>query len=134
MISLDFGQYSRGDGIGPEIVEEAKKVLDRVAEKYHHEFTYEKLLMGGCSIDAYGTSLTDETLNRAKAADSVLLGAVGGDVGNSRWYDIDPKDRPEAGLLKIRKGMELFVGRDFQLFTQDVGLCAFAGARGAQQD
>lgn len=97
-----------GDGIGPEIVEEAKKVLDRVAEKYHHEFTYEKLLMGGCSIDAYGTSLTDETLNRAKAADSVLLGAVGGDVGNSRWYDIDPKDRPEAGLLKIRKGLELF--------------------------
>ncbi len=97
-----------GDGIGPEIVEEARKVLDRVAEIYHHQFTYEKLLMGGCSIDAYGTSLTDETLARAKAADSVLLGAVGGDVGNSRWYDIDPKDRPEAGLLKIRKGLELF--------------------------
>lgn len=97
-----------GDGIGPEIVKEAKKVLDRVAQKYNHEFTYETLLMGGCSIDAYGTSLTDETLNRAKAADSVLLGAVGGDVGNSKWYDIDPKDRPEAGLLKIRKGLELF--------------------------
>ena len=97
-----------GDGIGPEIVKEAKKVLDRVAQKYNHEFTYETLLMGGCSIDAYGTSLTDETLNRAKAADSVLFGAVGGDVGNSKWYDIDPKDRPEAGLLKIRKGLELF--------------------------
>ena len=97
-----------GDGIGPEIVKEAKKVLDRVAQKYNHEFTYETLLMGGCSIDAYGTSLTDETLNRAKAADSVLLGAVGGDVGKSKWYDIDPKDRPEAGLLKIRKGLELF--------------------------
>ena len=97
-----------GDGIGPEIVREARKILDKVAEKYDHKFTYEELLMGGCSIDAYGTSLTDETLERAKASDSVLLGAVGGNVGNSRWYDIDPKDRPEAGLLKIRKGLELF--------------------------
>ena len=97
-----------GDGIGPEIVREARKILDKVAEKYDHNFTYEELLMGGCSIDAYGTSLTDETLERAKASDSVLLGAVGGNVGNSRWDDIDPKDRPEAGLLKIRKGLELF--------------------------
>ena len=97
-----------GDGIGPEIVREARKILDKVAEKYDHKFTYEELLMGGCSIDAYGTSLTDETLERAKASDSVLLGAVGGNVGNSHWYDIDPKDRPEAGLLKIRKGLELF--------------------------
>ena len=97
-----------GDGIGPEIVREARKILDKVAEKYDHNFTYEELLMGVCSIDAYGTSLTDETLERAKASDSVLLGAVGGNVGNSRWYDIDPKDRPEAGLLKIRKGLELF--------------------------
>lgn len=97
-----------GDGIGPEIVREARKILDKVAEKYGHSFTYEELLMGGCSIDVHGTSLTDETLERAKASDSVLLGAVGGNVGNSRWYDIDPKDRPEAGLLKIRKGLELF--------------------------
>ena len=97
-----------GDGIGPEIVREARKILDKVAEKYDHKFTYEELLMGGCSIDAYGTSLTDETLERAKASDSVLLGAVGGNVGNSRWYDIDPNDRPEAGLLKIRKGLEVF--------------------------
>lgn len=97
-----------GDGIGPEIVREARKILDKVAQKYGHNFTYEELLMGGCSIDVYGTSLTDETLEHAKASDSVLLGAVGGNVGNSRWYDIDPKDRPEAGLLKIRKGLELF--------------------------
>lgn len=97
-----------GDGIGPEIVREARKILDKVADKYGHNFTYEELLMGGCSIDVYGTSLTDETLARAKVSDSVLLGAVGGNVGNSRWYDIDPKDRPEAGLLKIRKGLELF--------------------------
>ena len=97
-----------GDGIGPEIVTEAKKVLDRVAEKYEHVFTYESLLMGGCSIDVYGESLTDETLERAKKSDAVLLGAVGGNVGNSRWYDIEPSKRPEAGLLKIRKGLELF--------------------------
>lgn len=97
-----------GDGIGPEIVREAKQVLETIADKFGHTFTYEELLMGGCSIDAYGTSLTDETLERAKASDSVLLGAVGGDVGNSRWYDIDPSLRPEAGLLKIRKGLGLF--------------------------
>lgn len=62
-----------GDGIGPEIVREARKVLDRVCEKYGHEFTYTELLMGGCSIDAYGVPLTDETLEAAKASDSVLL-------------------------------------------------------------
>ncbi|MFQ9511739.1 MAG: 3-isopropylmalate dehydrogenase [Lachnospiraceae bacterium] len=97
-----------GDGIGPEIVAEAKKVLNKVSEKFGHKFTYEELLMGGCSIDVYGESLTDETLDRAKKADSVLLGAVGGDVGNSSWYNIAPSLRPEAGLLKIRKGLELF--------------------------
>lgn len=97
-----------GDGIGPEIVTEAKKVLDKVAVVYGHTFTYETLLMGGCSIDAYGEPLTEETLARAKASDSVLLGAVGGDVGNSKWYQIAPNLRPEAGLLKIRKGLALF--------------------------
>lgn len=97
-----------GDGIGPEIVAEAKKVLDKTALENGHTFTYETLLMGGCSIDAYGNPLTDETLARAKAADAVLLGAVGGNVGNSRWYAVAPNLRPEAGLLKIRKGMGLF--------------------------
>ena len=97
-----------GDGIGPEIVAEAKKVLGKVCEKYGHEFTYTELLMGGCSIDAYGVPLTDETLEAAKASDSVLLGAVGGNVGNSRWYDVAPNLRPEAGLLAIRKGLGLF--------------------------
>ena len=97
-----------GDGIGPEIVREARKVLDRVCEKYGHEFTYRELLMGGCSIDAYGVPLTDETLEAARESDSVLLGAVGGNVGNSRWYDVAPNLRPEAGLLAIRKGLGLF--------------------------
>ncbi len=97
-----------GDGIGPEIVTEARKVLDRVAEKYGHKFNYTEILMGGCSIDAYGVPLTDEALETAKKSDSVLLGAVGGNVGNSKWYDVAPNLRPEAGLLKIRKGLELF--------------------------
>ncbi|MBQ5806430.1 MAG: 3-isopropylmalate dehydrogenase [Lachnospiraceae bacterium] len=97
-----------GDGIGPEIVTEAKKVLDRVGEVYGHKFQYEEVLMGGISIDTYGVPLTEEALATAKASDSVLLGAVGGNVGNSRWYDVTPNLRPEAGLLAIRKGLNLF--------------------------
>ena len=76
--------------------------------KYGHKFDYTKILMGGCSIDEYGVPLTDEAVATAKASDAVLLGAVGGNVGNSRWYDVAPNLRPEAGLLKIRKELELF--------------------------
>ena len=97
-----------GDGIGPEIVTEAVKVLDKIAVKFGHKFEYEKILMGGCSIDEYGVPLTDEAVAIAKASDAVLLGAVGGNVGNSRWYDVAPNLRPEAGLLKIRKDLGLF--------------------------
>ena len=97
-----------GDGIGPEIVREACKVLDRVGEAYGHKFQYKEVLMGGISIDTYGVPLTEEALETAKNSDSVLLGAVGGDVGNSRWYDVAPNLRPEAGLLAIRKGLGLF--------------------------
>ena len=97
-----------GDGIGPEIVAEAVKVLNKVAEKYGHTFSYKEILMGGCSIDAHGVPLTDEALEIANSGDAVLLGAVGGDVGNSRWYDVAPNLRPEAGLLKIRKELGLF--------------------------
>lgn len=97
-----------GDGIGPEIVREACKVLDRVGEVYGHSFEYQEILMGGCSIDAYGVPLTDEALETARKGDAVLLGAVGGNVGNSRWYDVAPNLRPEAGLLAIRKGLNLF--------------------------
>ena len=113
-----------GDGIGPEIVAEAKKVLDTVAKKYGHEFEYETLLMGGCSIDAYGEPLTEESLEKAKASDAVLLGAVGGNVGNSRWYQVAPNLRPEAGLLKIRKGLGLFANiRPAKLFSQLKDAC-----------
>lgn len=113
-----------GDGIGPEIVTEARKVLDKVAAKYGHQFHYEELLMGGISIDTYGDPLTDETLERARKSDSVLLGAVGGNVGNSKWYDVAPNLRPEAGLLKIRKGLELFANiRPAYLYDELKGAC-----------
>ena len=97
-----------GDGIGPDIVTEAKKVLDRVGQVFGHTFHYTEVDMGGVSIDKYGVPLTKEALETAKNSDSVLLGAVGGHVGNSRWYDVAPELRPEAGLLAIRKGLNLF--------------------------
>ena len=113
-----------GDGIGPEIVREARKVLDRVAEKYGHRFTYKEVLMGGCSIDAYGVPLTDEALATAKASDAVLLGAVGGRVGVDSWYELPPNKRPEAGLLAIRKGLELFANlRPAYLYSELKGAC-----------
>ena len=113
-----------GDGIGPEIVREARKVLDRVAEKYGHRFTYKEVLMGGCSIDAYGVPLTDEALATAKASDAVLLGAVGGRVGVDSWYELPPDKRPEAGLLAIRKGLELFANlRPAYLYSELKGAC-----------
>ena len=97
-----------GDGIGPEIVSEANKVLDKIGSKFGHEFTYTEVLMGGVSIDAHGVPLTDEALETAKKSDAVLLGAVGGRVGVDSWYKLPPNLRPEAGLLAIRKGLGLF--------------------------
>lgn len=113
-----------GDGIGPEIVREACKVLDRVGEIYGHTFEYTKVLMGGASIDVHGIPLTDEALQTARESDSVLLGAVGGDVGNSRWYDVAPNLRPEAGLLAIRKGLGLFANiRPAYLYKELADAC-----------
>ncbi len=113
-----------GDGIGPEIVREACKVLDKVGSVYGHTFSYQKILMGGCSIDAYGVPLTEEALETAKQSDAVLLGAVGGNVGNSRWYDVAPNLRPEAGLLAIRKGLNLFANmRPAYLYKELAGAC-----------
>jgi len=93
-----------GDGIGPEVVAETVRVLEVVASKHKHTFNFTERLMGGCSIDKYGSSLTDETLADCKSADAVLLGAVGG----PKWDDPSAEDRPERGLLALRKGLGVF--------------------------
>lgn len=114
----------KGDGIGPEIVNEAIKVLDAIAKKYNHTFNYKNILMGGCSIDAYGAPLTDEALEVAKNSDAVLLGSIGGDTNTSPWYKLDPTLRPEAGLLKIRKELGLFANlRPAYLYKELAGAC-----------
>lgn len=97
-----------GDGIGPEVTAEAIKVLDAVGQKYGHTFEYTEILMGGCSIDATGVPLTDEAIAAAKASDAVLMGSIGGNTTTSPWYKLPPNLRPEAGLLKIRKELNLF--------------------------
>ena len=98
----------RGDGIGPEIVDGALKVIDAVSEKYGHKFIYEDVLMGGASINVYGKPLTDEFLSKAASCDAILLGAIGGDASVSPWYKLESFLRPEAGLLKLRKSLNLF--------------------------
>ncbi len=97
-----------GDGIGPEIVAEAQKVINCIGEKFGHTFLYDAILMGGCSIDATGEPLTDEAIAQAKAADAVLMGSIGGNTSTSPWYKLPPQKRPEAGLLKLRKSLNLF--------------------------
>lgn len=114
----------KGDGIGPEIVDEAMKVLDRIAEVYGHSFSYTQLLMGGASIDANGVPLTDETLEAAKKSDAVLMGSIGGDAKTSPWYRLEPSKRPEAGLLALRKGLNLFANlRPAVLYPELKGAC-----------
>lgn len=105
----------RGDGIGPEIVNEAIKVLDKVAEIYGHEFVYTDVLMGGCCIDEYGEPITEWGIKKCKESDSVLLGAVGG----PKWDNVEPAKRPEKALLKVRKELNLFANlRPTKLFPQ----------------
>ncbi|MGM9683659.1 MAG: 3-isopropylmalate dehydrogenase [Eubacteriales bacterium] len=105
----------KGDGIGPEIVNEAIRVLDAVAAKYSHEFVYTEVDIGGCSIDKYGVPITDEGMEKCKSADSVLLGAVGG----PKWDGVDPSVRPEKALLAVRRELGLFANlRPTKLFTQ----------------
>ena len=95
----------RGDGIGPEIVSEAIGVLDAVAEKFGHAFTYQEAPMGGCAIDAFGVPLPDSSLETCLRSDSVLLGAVGG----PKWgHSTEADKRPETALLSIRKDLELY--------------------------
>ncbi len=93
-----------GDGIGPEIVAEAKLVLETVAQKYGHAFSFEEHLLGGCAIDQAGAALPRATLDACQSADAILLGAVGG----PKWDDPKAKVRPEQGLLGLRKGLSLF--------------------------
>jgi 3-isopropylmalate dehydrogenase len=94
----------RGDGIGPEIVSQALKVLDRVAELYGHTFIRTETDMGGCAIDQYGDPLPESELKKCMDSDSVLLGAVGG----NKWNDVPGNMRPEKGLLRLRAGMEVY--------------------------
>ena len=105
----------KGDGIGPEIVTEAIKVLNKVCEKYGHTFNYTEVDIGGCSIDKYGVPITEEGMAKCKAADSVLLGAVGG----PKWDNVDPSIRPEKALLAVRSELGLFANlRPTRLFMQ----------------
>ncbi len=105
----------KGDGIGPEIVGEAMKVLDKVAEKYNHTFNYTEVLAGGAAIDAEDTPLPQKTVDVCKASDAVLLGALGG----PKWDNLPGDKRPEAGLLGIRKALGLFANlRPAMLFEE----------------
>ena len=114
----------KGDGIGPEIVDEAMKVLDQTAKVYGHSISYTQLLMGGASIDVNGVPLTEETLQLAKDSDAVLMGSIGGDAKTSPWYQLEPSKRPEAGLLQLRKGLNLFANlRPAVLYDELKGAC-----------
>ena len=105
----------KGDGIGPEIVEQAIKVLNVVCERYGHEFNYTEVDIGGCSIDKHGVPITEEGMNICKNSDSVLLGAVGG----PKWDNVDPSIRPEKALLAVRSELGLFANlRPTKLFPQ----------------
>lgn len=113
-----------GDGIGPEIVTEAKKVLVRAGEKYGFQPAFTDILMGGASIDVHGVPLTEEAIATAKAADAVLMGSIGGDTTTSPWYKLPPEKRPEAGLLKIRKELKLFANlRPALLYEELAAAC-----------
>ena len=110
----------KGDGIGPEIVTEAQKVLNKVGEKFGHTFAYTDVLMGGCAIDATGVPLPQETIDTCLKSDSVLLGAVGG----PKWDTLPGHLRPEAGLLGIRGALKLFSNiRPAKLFPSLAGAC-----------
>src|SRR5512142_3295135 len=104
-----------GDGIGPEVVAAAVQVLEALARRGGHAFHFSERLLGGCSIDRYGTALTDETLLACQSADAVLLGAVGG----PKLDDPAAAVRPEQGLLALRKGLGVFANlRPVKVYPQ----------------
>ena len=114
----------RGDGIGPEIVDSAVRVLEAVGEKFGHTFNFTRYLIGGAAIDETGVPLPQETIDGCLASDSVLLGAVGGAVGNSKWDNMPPHLRPEKALLGIREAMGLFTNlRPAKLYPALKGDC-----------
>lgn len=109
-----------GDGIGPDVVGEAVKVLDAVAKKYNHKFNYRNVIAGGCAIDKFGEPLPKEQLDICKTSDAVLLGAVGG----PKWDNVDPSIRPEKGLLGLRGGLKVFANlRPAVIFPQLKAAC-----------
>lgn len=109
-----------GDGIGPEIIAQAVRVLERVAQRYGHAFTYDERKLGGASIDVCGAPLTDETLAACNAADAVLMGSVGG----PKWDGVDAALRPEKGLLALRKGMGVYANlRPCRIWPQLSAAC-----------
>ena len=122
-MSLKIGVI-KGDGIGPEIVTEAMKVLDKTGDVFGFSCDYEQLLLGGASIDVHGVPLTDETVEKAKQCEAVLMGSIGGDAKTSPWYQLEPSKRPEAGLLAIRKALNLFANlRPAVLYEELKGAC-----------
>lgn len=113
-----------GDGIGPEITDAAIAVMKKIGEKFGHEFEFEQLLMGVCAIEKTGEPLPQHTIDRCLASDSVLLGAVGGAVGDKRIENLPGHLRPEAGLLKIRAALGLYSNlRPAKLFPALAGAC-----------
>ncbi|MDR0964335.1 MAG: 3-isopropylmalate dehydrogenase [Clostridium sp.] len=113
-----------GDGIGPEIVRQARKVLEAMAKQFGHELVWTPLLLGGASIDAYGSPLTPETIEQAKKTEAILMGSIGGDTVRNPWYQLPPNLRPEAGLLGIRKALNLFANlRPAVLYPQLAQAC-----------
>ena len=109
-----------GDGIGPDVLGQAVKVLDKVAEKYGHKFIYQEVIVGGSAIDKFGNPLPEEQLDICKSSDSVLLGALGG----PKWDNVDPSIRPEKGLLGLRGGLKVFANlRPAVIFPQLKSAC-----------
>lgn len=114
----------KGDGIGPEIVTEAQKVLDKAGEKFGFSLQYTEVLMGGASIDVHGVPLTEEVIAVCKKSDAVLMGSIGGNTSTSPWYQLEPSKRPEAGLLALRKALNLFANlRPAILYEELKGAC-----------
>ena len=109
-----------GDGIGPDVLGQAVKVLDKVAEKYGHKFIYQEVIAGGSAIDKFGNPLPEEQLDICKSSYSVLLGALGG----PKWDNVDPSIRPEKGLLGLRGGLKVFANlRPAVIFPQLKSAC-----------